>query len=118
MRQFVILCMAFLLSGCASTQARYLKQHPELPSDQAQAVHDKMVASGLSKDAVAASLGRPMKTYGYKTDKGFFELWLYSDFEWRENENVLFQDGKVVSWNFPKSVKRKLDEEAVEKTIA
>lgn len=126
MRQFAVfndcfaagLCAILILSGCASIQARYIKQHPELTPEQATAVRSKMVISGLSKDAVTASLGRPQKTYGYKTDKGFFELWLYSEFEWQENENVLFRDGAVVSWNFPKSIKRKLDEEAVEKTIS
>ena len=118
MRQFAILCAILILSGCASVQARYIKKHPELTPDQAAAVREKMAVNGLSKDAVAASLGRPKKTYGYKTDKGFFELWVYSELEWQENENVLFQDGKVVSWNFPKSVKRKLDEEAAEKTVS
>lgn len=117
MSQLIILGIVLVLTGCASVQERYVKKHPELAADQVTAVRSKMVTTGLSKDAVTASLGRPKKTHGYQTDEGNFEVWVYSEFEWKEHENVLFQDGKVVSWNFPKSVKRKLDEEAPETAV-
>jgi hypothetical protein len=31
---------------------------------------------------------------------------------------VLFENGKVISWNFPKSVKRELDEHAAKELLS
>lgn len=104
-----VVLLVFLMSGCATAQEKYVARHPDLSTDQVQALLGKTLTHGLSKDAVLVSLGKPEKTHGYKKDGQLMEVWVYSQFEWHPYESVLFQDGKVVGWNFPKSVKRELD---------
>lgn len=104
-----ILLLLVVMAGCASTQEKYIKSHPELSQDERQAVLEKTLTHGLTKEAVRTSLGKPQKTHGYTQDGKLMELWVYSEFQWHPYESVLFQEGKVVGWNFPKSVKRELD---------
>jgi hypothetical protein len=46
------------------------------------------------------------------------EIWVYSEFEWYPYENVLFENGKVKGWNFPKSVKTELEERAAKELLS
>lgn len=104
--------------GCSSTQEKYLKTHPEMTGDQTQAILNKSVTYGLDKDAVRASLGVPKKIFGLMNEGKQMELWVYSEFEWHPYENVLFENGKVISWNFPKDVKRELEERAAKELLS
>jgi hypothetical protein len=45
------------------------------------------------------------------------ELWVYSEFEWRPYQNVLFQEGKVAAWNLSSNVKRELDQSAPDELL-
>ncbi|MBI4373234.1 MAG: hypothetical protein HY585_05890, partial [Candidatus Omnitrophica bacterium] len=101
-----IFLLLALMAGCASTQEKYVKLHPELSEDESQAILDETLTHGLTKEAVQVSLGKAQKTHGYMKDGKLMELWVYSEFQWHPYESVLFQDGKAVGWNFPKSVKR------------
>ncbi|OGX04879.1 MAG: hypothetical protein A3G87_04475 [Omnitrophica bacterium RIFCSPLOWO2_12_FULL_50_11] len=67
---------------------------------------------GWTKEQVVMSVGAPWKTYGYVKDGKQFEHWLYSEFAWHRYESVLFEDGEVVGWNLPDSVRQRLEKEA------
>ena len=117
MKRLAVIIAAFLIAGCASTQEQYLKTHSEISADQAQAIRGKALTHGLTKEQVLVSLGKPQKTHGYRKGDQLMELWIYSSFEWNPYENVLFQEGKVVGWNIPKSVKRELDSVSPEELL-
>lgn len=110
-RVLVLIAILILVTSCSSAR-RYLKAHPELSEEQAQAVMEGFVAHGLSKDAVLASLGAPQKTYGYTRDGQPMELWMYSELTWHDFQNVLFESNQVVGWNLPSEVKEKLDDKS------
>ena len=122
MRLLYFLLLTIFLTGCTymhkrSPQEKYLDIHPELVGDEAQAVRDKTVTFGLDKTAVRTSMGVPKKVFGYMNEGKQMEVWVYSEFEWHPYENVLFENGKVKSWNFPKSVKLELEERAAKELL-
>ena len=122
MKVTYFLLFLILLTGCVQTskwslQEKYLEGHPEVVGDEAQAVRDKTVTFGLDKSAVRTSLGVPKKVFGYINEGKQMEVWVYSEFEWHPYENVLFENGKVKSWNFPKSVKLELEERAAHELL-
>ena len=110
--------LVVLIMGCASHQEKYLKYHPEITGDQAQAILGETITFGLDKEAVRVSLGVPKKVFGYMNEGKQMEVWVYSEFEWHPYENALFENGKVVSWNFPKSVTRELKERAAKELLS
>ncbi|MBI3999023.1 MAG: hypothetical protein HY351_00260 [Candidatus Omnitrophica bacterium] len=117
MKAWGLVLLGLFMAGCATTQSKYIQLHPELSADQVQAIRQKAITHDLMKEAVQASLGKPQKTHGYRKDGKLMEMWVYSEFEWHPYESVLFQEGRVVGWNFPKSVKRKLDEGSPEQLL-
>ncbi|MBI4358939.1 MAG: hypothetical protein HY584_06520 [Candidatus Omnitrophica bacterium] len=117
MNPFVLFMLLLLLSGCGSVREKYIKTHPDLLPEHAATIRQRAVMHDFTKDSVRASLGAPQKTYGYQRNEKLVEFWVYSDYEWREFENVLFDDGKVVGWNLPKRIKRKLDERSVDELL-
>ena len=122
MRLLSFFLFTFFLAGCAtvhvSPQEKYLQAHPEITGDEAQAILNKTLTYGLSREAVRVSLGVPKKVFGYMSEGKQMEVWVYSEFEWHPYENVLFENGKVKSWNFPKSVKRELEDRAAQELLS
>lgn len=123
MRPLHFLILVFFLVGCAhkiimSPQEKYLEAHPEITGEEAQAILNKTLTYGLNRDAVRASLGTPKKAFGYMSEGNQMEIWVYSEFEWYPYENVLFENGKVKGWNFPKSVKAELEERAAKELLS
>ena len=122
MRSLYFTMLAFFLAGCTtvhvSPQEKYLQAHSEIAGDEAQAVLNKTLTYGLSREAVRVSLGVPKKAFGYMSEGKQMEVWVYSEFEWYPCENVLFENGKVKSWNFPKSVKRELEDRAAKELLS
>ena len=117
-----VVFLAFFLAGCATVhvtpQEKYLQAHPEITGDEAQAILNKTLTYGLNREAVRVSLGVPKKVFGYVSEGNQIEVWVYSEFEWHPYENVLFENGKVKSWNFPKSVKRELEDRAAKELLS
>ena len=121
MRSLHSLVLAFFLAGCAHTislQEQYLQTHPEITGEEAQAVLNKTITYGLSRESVRASLGAPKKVFGYISEGNQVEVWVYSEFEWYPYENVLFENGKMKSWNFPKTVKTELEARAAKELLS
>jgi len=122
MRSLYLLALLFFIVGCAtkitaSSQEKYLQAHPEITGDEAQAILNKTLTYGLSREAVRASIGTPKKAFGYMSEGNQMEMWVYSEFEWYPYENILFEDGKVKGWNLPKSVKTELEARAAKELL-
>jgi len=109
MKYIILLCSLLLIVSCSGRETRT----PYLSEKDAAAVAEGLLRHGLTKTQVSQRLGVPEKTYGYQKNMKDMEVWVYSELEWHEYENVLFEDGAVAAWNVPDSVKDRLDEVAV-----
>jgi hypothetical protein len=113
MKYLIVFMTLVLVTGCASSQHRYLASNPNLSKDVAEAILKNNIVHGMTKENVRVSVGDPEKTHGYIKDGRLIELWIYSEFAWHELEEIIFENGFVIGWNLPDSVKKRLEEEAV-----
>ncbi len=107
-----LLSVLILTNGCASAGTKYIRSHPGLKPEVVQAISGKTITHGMTKEQVLLSVGAPEKTHGYVKDGRLIELWIYSEFRWLRFEEIMFDNGIVVGWNIPDSIKRTLDKEA------
>ena len=115
MKNIALILAIILLMGCETAQREaYLRHHPELAADETDAIKTMSLKLGLPEETVRIILGDPQKTYGYKKDGKILEYWVYSEYDWNPYTNVLLENGKLISWNMPDSVKQRLDKEMVE----
>lgn len=95
-----------LLIGCPScgsvkdTHRRrsYVSENPELSKSQKDDIRRGNLQAGMTRDMVRASLGEPAETSADTSLTGTVtEKWFYDEED--ETITVVFQDGRVVSWD-------------------
>lgn len=106
-KSIIIGLMSLLIMSCMPDIAHkrrkaFIRIYPRISEYWKHSIKRGDLVAGMTKEAVEASIGKPVKINRSVDTRGIFEQWVYpkSERQIREYAYVYFNNEKLITWQY------------------